>query len=837
MKVKNNKTINAITKSILKGNKRRNRILIIAIALTCILFTTIFTMLFGFKDIFQESQTRSLGSRDKVVIDLLSKEMAEKLKNNTNLKGVSETVKIGGLSSNKLYGNSVELNWGDDKSLENHFVDLVEGNYPTEKNDIVMDTKTLELLGYPAKIGTKINIDYKFGAKRNYSLDANIQNNEFILSGYYNPPIESDLYIGQAFVSKEYLETLDYPRYGHTLGINEMSMWNIESKLTNIVSEQGFAIEENSDKYKEGQVEISVNPTFEISLKNLDPFVIMASVGFLSIVILMGYLLIYNVMAISVVEDIKLYGLLKTIGSTSKQLKKILLMQGLQLSLIGIPIGLSIGFLIGKIFLPIAAKSLLTAGVDYSNSKFNIFIFIFAAVFSVLTIYISCLKPARVLRKLNPIESVNYQEVSSKRNKNIPNLFTLARRYAYENKGRFIIVLLSISLSITILNSVLSISTRLDTQKMYEDEIITDYILADGAYFLDEYDDNNLKTVSENTIEDIESQQGFKNGGRIYYNAYYPYLKESWEYRIKDSEDFPQIFGIDEYLLKKQQFLKGSFNEDLNSVYLGMIFPDEEPPYDIGDKLTLEFEKGNYKNYNIAGIIVANNSNSTSSPHVYIEDAYSKGKITGDNENDSDFITNNLTLYFHPEEYKNITNDNSIMSYSFDIEKNYKENFNNYLENSLIANSTLKYDSLDNKLKDGERFRNSTLLIGTTLAIIVATLGCINMMNLLTTNMLKNRREYGVLEAIGLDSRRRKKMFFLQGLAFVIPSILLGTILSVLTDIILVNAISDYLPLKPGISFLGIGILSPILILIAIFLPYSLQRREDKNTLIEKITG
>ena len=69
-------------------------------------------------------------------------------------------------------------------------------------------------------------------------------------------------------------------------------------------------------------------------------------------VILAGYLIIYNIFNISVKTDIRAYGLLKNVGTTGKQLKKIVRMQAWKLSAVGIPIGLIFGYLAGLCMAP-----------------------------------------------------------------------------------------------------------------------------------------------------------------------------------------------------------------------------------------------------------------------------------------------------------------------------------------------------------------------------------------------------------------------------------------------------------------------------------------------------
>ena len=76
------------------------------------------------------------------------------------------------------------------------------------------------------------------------------------------------------------------------------------------------------------------------------------------IILMSGYLIIYNVFQISVTNDIRFYGLLKTIGTTGKQLKRIVRQQALMLSLMGVPLGLILGFVIGNKLTPIIMAQL-----------------------------------------------------------------------------------------------------------------------------------------------------------------------------------------------------------------------------------------------------------------------------------------------------------------------------------------------------------------------------------------------------------------------------------------------------------------------------------------------
>ena len=85
--------------------------------------------------------------------------------------------------------------------------------------------------------------------------------------------------------------------------------------------------------------------------------------GVLALILLTGYLIIYNVFQISVAGDIRFYGLLKTIGTTPRQLRRILRNQALLLAAAGIPVGLLLGWLAGCALAPVVVRNLDSVSV------------------------------------------------------------------------------------------------------------------------------------------------------------------------------------------------------------------------------------------------------------------------------------------------------------------------------------------------------------------------------------------------------------------------------------------------------------------------------------------
>ena len=137
---------------------------------------------------------------------------------------------------------------------------------------------------------------------------------------------------------------------------------NIQGQMEQVDTDLGYTWDSYTDP---NSVRIGVNWGYTSSQleSQLDPELMIAIAAFLLLVIFTGYLIIYNIFQISVAGDIRFYGLLKTIGTTPRQLKRIIRQQALLLCLIGIPTGLLLGYGIGTVLALLSCAHPVDAGI------------------------------------------------------------------------------------------------------------------------------------------------------------------------------------------------------------------------------------------------------------------------------------------------------------------------------------------------------------------------------------------------------------------------------------------------------------------------------------------
>ena len=92
--------------------------------------------------------------------------------------------------------------------------------------------------------------------------------------------------------------------------------------------------------------------------------------------------------------------------------------------------------------------------------------------------------------------------------------------------------------------------------------------------------------------------------------------------------------------------------------------------------------------------------------------------------------------------------------------------------------SPLMYESKATARSEFAQFRQMFLLIGGILCAIIGLVGLLNFFNAMMTSILSRRREFAVLQAVGMTNRQLKTMLIYEGLFYAMSSVAVAFILS-----------------------------------------------------------
>ena len=825
----NRPVLKLLAKRSLKAQK--NTIAVLAIMLATLLFTSLFTIAISLQTAMQESNMRTTGTSAHAGIKRLSWEEYEKLSSDTGIKDIGYSIIIGNAVGDDFNKTPTELRYGDETYSELTFNTPDTGHLPEQKNEIATSRIVLDAMGLPDKVGTQMELTF--------TTDTDTFTDTFTLCGIWDG--DAVAYRQTMLLSKAYAEQVAPVIHGETDGttppvgtgyIDAVMMmptaWNIEKQALEVTSKYGL------------DERVSINDAYQMATVNLSSM--LPLVTGIAVIFIAGYLLIYNVFYISIAQDIRFYGMLKTLGTTARQIRKIVYKKAIKLSLMGIPIGLLLGWPIGRLLLP-AIVNMLTDDIRVVTTV-NPLIFLVAIVFSAITVFISCQKPAILAAKVSPMEALHYIEQAGgkkkqRRSKHISTMM-MAKSNLTRNKKKVMIVTLSFVLSIVLLNSVYTYVTSFDFDKFVADFSLTDFTVSDTTV-INNYAPYNTANVSQDFISQAESLNGLEDIGNIYLWTSKQPLSENdlarlqelsasssdianelENYRVRQ-EHGVNVYGLDDFPAEYVQVLDGELNTEQwkagTGVYvtpLRMMGDGSLCLYKPGDQISVTQLDGTNKVYDVLAVVRIPSALQT--------------PLQVDMGLDYIFPTNELLGNMVPA-------DQPAMKTIFNVDHEHQLATENWLKNyTKNTDTSLDYLSKVTLRQNFDRMINMFRLVGGTLCAILALIGILNFINSITTSILSRYREIAMLQSVGMTGWQVKQILIYEGIGYSILGLLGSLILSVIASLTVVRMMGVELTYFTWhFTLLPVFLCIIPLLLITAIVPLVCYNKMAQKTVVERL--
>ena len=882
MNVKNNRCIRRLAWKSLLASHTRNLIAVVAIALTAVLFTSLFTILLSINEGIQQANFRQVGGFSHGGFKYLTEEQFEELKDDP-LIGQWGKRRFLGMPADAPFNKShVEISYSDANEAHWQYCDPAEGSLPQEGTDqAATDAHVLELLDIEPQIGAEFTLTF--------NVDGVPTTQTFTLSGWWEYDeaiVANHILIPESRVNEILEETgvdPDNPSDGMTGTWNMDVMLkngsrHIERDLNQILENHGYQNEEAGDNY----IAIGVNWGYTGARLSdaADPLMIAAAAVVLLLIIFTGYLIIYNVFQISVAGDIRFYGLLKTIGTTPRQLRRIIRIQALALSAAGIPIGLLLGWLIGGQLTPVIVERL--NGV-VTLTSLNPLISIIAALFALFTVLLSCRRPGRMAAKVSPVEAVRYTEAGNKthargRKARKVSPFTMAWANLGRNKGKTAVTVLSLSLAVVLLTVTVNFTGGFDMDKYVSNFTASDFIVANAAKFQTSSVGFNADMgVSQTVIDDIRAQGDITDSGIVYgqTSPMLEYVEENYFRQLNQHFYTPeqldnlirltdrnengllaaniQLSGMSPFALDHLTVLEG----DLSPLYepdsraIAAVYSEDEygsADMDshwakLGDTVTLryvdEFEYCDPDTGEVYGTYedIPQGADFTARPVQYRDEEYKVAALVTVPSALSYRYYGSDEFILNDETFAADTGTDSVMYYAFDTSDDANaamEDFlSDYTEN---VNPDLDYESKATYAGEFESMRAMFLLLGGAMSFIVGLVGILNFFNAVLTGIIARQRELAVLQSIGMTGRQLRTMLIWEGLLYALGAAGLALLLTLILGPVAFRAIEGLfwfftyrLTLTPFLLVI------PLFALLGAGIPVLTGRAEARHTIVERL--
>lgn len=804
------KTTTKIAVANLKENKSRTLLISISIMLTTMLLTIITLFAYG---VIKENKINA-GMRTGEHFGGFAragKEIYEKVKIHGEFYDVGRTGSLGEVPLEKADG---VLSYADAVARQLGHMEPAEGTFPVKENEIAGQKGFFRAAGLEnPKIGDKVSLRYRIG-------DEAFTSGEFVISGFWEEGERNELakmygaYISEAFYENNVPEQeQNYNvvfKVKNDEGLNEDQM---KEKIKSLAAELGIA----DDR-------VVINTAYLMWV--LDPGweTIGVSCAGIVLVVLFSVLVIYNIFYIGLIQKIQEYGKLRAIGTTKKQIQKILLKEGMILTGIGAVVGSLLGLLIISFsfswMMETFYKNALITEAQHV-SLWNLPLMLLAVMISFVTVYLSLLKPMRIAAGISPMEALRYQEdsVKGKGTRNgysSINVMRLTFSNLTRNKKRTLTTILTMGLSCILFVAIANICGNMDAEYDARMEV------AKGDFHITLDSRANDKAYPENNINHV--QQLNLMGGE-------------WLERIRQIDGVTKVETRQLVRVLREKVTGDEGEEDLYDA-VPVLSKEDYEKLEV-EQGTLDYEE-QMKNKGIA-----------CGYHGWMEMyGYSIGDevnlicYDGDKEIPMTFtITGSAkagSLFILTEEQIAAMNftENLTDSVWVSCEKDKRDSVQDALERLMEESKYYEMTTYQ------DAYKLSVMAIGMTKGIcysllgIIGIIGFMNMANTLITSINTRRRELGVLQAIGMTKKQLSHMLQVEGLVFTV-----GTLVVALS---LGNVLGYLLWEKcKAEGWMGLHVyhipvwellfMTGILLLMQMVLSTFMSRYLQKDTLIERI--
>lgn len=843
---RNKEVIKRVEKGMMKANRTRNIFAIVAVALTTFMITTIFSLGINYKENMELTSVRTSGTNANVSLAMPTNEQEKEIRDLDYVKTVGTQYMIGSVAEKNEADRdlAIAMQYYDNTEWEKHYkeaISNIKGEYPKKENEIMLSEDALSQLGIKEpKLDMEIPLSY-------ISKDGE-QKDTFTLSGWFR----SYTGTGMAFLSESYCQ-----EHGYTMqnsGVLSISLDNPKDNFYDI--QDDIALNENQTF--QGSVSMSSSSGSVYAMIILLVFFIIGS----------GYLLIYNVLYISISRDTRFYGLIKTLGTTEKQIKTLVKRQALTFGCIGIPIGVILAGVLSFGIVPVILENAFDSGKSIMDAEmfFHPSIFILSIIFSALTVWISCNAPAKVAGKISPIEALRYQNFASTKTKsrnstNGGKLHVMAYHNVFRDKKRAFLVFMSLFMGITMILGVNGMIGSMKAENYVEKYMDYNFEYRDVQFEQYEQPNKEVPQFDEQFVEQIKQIDGVKNvdiqktvwGGIAFDEAD---LEEFMKIKYEDSRYKTEGQSYQEMVAD----LKKYANAGDYGCYITTLDDKSVEEYNTEHPDTpIDIEKFQRGETAISGMDTEYNAPNTAlvgktlsltadSPDGKATDFLIDGSFYfGDYENNLSYSMDQRKdisivpdiIYVSEAGMERLTSAPIISGIGIDIkDMNQLEEIDSELQalNGTLTKTEWSYQSPVGIIEEFNQMNYSMNLLGNGAAVLLIVIGLINFINVMLTGVVARKNEFAVMESIGTSKKQIKKILTLEGGIYALVTT--GLIMTLGNAFLLLVAdavphIADYA--KFEYPFALVICLIFAIFIICLSVPAIVYRAVSKETVIERL--
>lgn len=756
LKNNNNKIISRMAKNSLQANRRKNSFILIAVILSAFMVTAVLTLGASYYQASRAQLVRQYGAKhDAVLAGGVTEEQIQVCREDREIAEIGLRVKCGNVQSN---GRDDTLHTGFAWCNETYWerqrrpaLQYVTGSYPQREDELMISEAALNECGEEGMgIGSTLDLIYED--------EEGVHRKVFTISGIFQDYHQDK----EAFVSEEFFKESGY------------SLSDVMSGTMYLGFKDWLWSDRRQAEFEE-KLSLGKQQTFFITNGAADQLKILAGMaGIVLVTLCSGYLLIYNILYLTVTSRVRYFGLLQTIGMTERQIRSLIFRQMAWMGGIGLAVGMLLGGSISMALLPELLRGLGIQSEGIIDIRFRPWVYLVTVLLTGATIYMGSRRPAQIAGSISPVEAVRFAAGHSyrknRRTKKGCPVLNIALRNLQRERKRTVVVTLSMGLSVSLFICIMTLIQSQEARTLFSLNADADMVIENDTF--EKYNRSDYKQIFEpEFIEGLEKTEGVEavhvtyaadiivpweegfpdDWMRGFYEVGMADPYDAEEYKNNPERFYSVMVGVDEKEFEKlnaefetpvdtQEFIDG----ESCLVYRGAT--DFSDDYLIGQRLRFYPQKDGEKSMEdirVAGVTDDADlvRHTGFGPNIVVSSSYLK-KIVG---------------------------DPYIQMISIQYKESYDKEAEQQIKKLLEASPCAVDASVKSRIEIRENLRKSQgniMIFGIGIAVMVGFIGLMNYINTTISNIRNRLVELSVLESIGMTGVQTRMLLVWEGLLY-----------------------------------------------------------------------
>ena len=550
--------------------------------------------------------------------------------------------------------------------------------------------------------------------------------------------------------------------------------------------------------------------------------------------------LIYNAFSISVSERTKQFGLLSSVGATRKQLRKMVFFEALVVGAIGIPVGIIAGVLGIEVTLFFIGSKFMAFGMPI---KMGLYVspvsILIAGVVAFVTVIISAWIPSKRATKVSAVEAVRQNmDIKIKRSIVKTSKFTyrvfglpgmLASKHFKRNRKKYRATVMSLFMSIVLFVSASAFSEYL--MESFTGGFGTNGYDLSVELYGEEFGGKTPEEVfallqTDQDVNQITYAVKKYFTGRVSAE----YLNEGVS---QMADDFAEVYGYI-YFVRDSDFISllNQYHLDENKFMnsaepLGII---------IDGNISFDRNEGKFTKDNIFrsdDSIIECYDWQEEQPVVNF--TLKAGKTIYETPYYIQSLSGGFNMIYPIGQYANVipddgSDDGQYYRY-FMTSGNHAASYQNM--KSVLTENGVVSRTLHDYAKDVEDDRNQIMIMQVLsygFIVLISLIAAANVFNTISTNISLRRREFAMLQSVGMTKGGLRRMMNYECLLYGSKSLLLGLPVACAVTYLIYRAVLAGYETSFRLPFaaIGIAILSVFLVVFSTMM-YSMKKLKTDN--------